>query len=926
VVLGRDAERARVERMLDALRAGPTGIALEGAAGIGKTTVWRAGVLSARERGFRVIVSTPAEPDATLGFAGLGDLFDGLTEDVLAGLSVPQRRALDAALRADSEPAPADPHALPRAALTALRRLASDGPLLVAIDDEQWLDRASARVLGFALCRLRDEPIGVLLTRRRASEGVLWPELSRGFGEDGLAAVVLDPLDIKAIRRLLSAELDRPISPPLLHRIYEASAGNPLYALTIARELRAASESGVGEQELPIPRTLADAIARRLEDLDPRSADPLLAAAAASNPTLALIQSVLPAFALSDLDGAERAEVIEVAGDRVRFTHPLLASTQYSLAPAPRRRELHRLLAEVVSDEEERARHLALGAESPHRETAVTIEHAAGRASRRGAPDVAAHLLEQAARLTPADAAQARRSRTIAAAERHKAAGALDRARALLEMVLGELLAGPVRARALARLAELRGDDYELASALLEQAQCEAGDHHRLAAQIGAQLAETCANRGDHTRAVEHGRAAVTRAEQAGDLGLLAQMLAAYGVMAFFHGDGVQHDSLRRAIELAEHDQDMPSYRWPSTSLGLQLFWSDQLEAARPLLERSMRRAIERGEEYDRAAISFHLAHLEWEAGNREVAEWITAEAIEAQRQVDDPQVDLYLVWLQAFCAARDGRLDEARTMADDAIKLATRIGDHFNSSFATAILAETEMWNGHADRAHERLAPLRDAFRGTVVGSLTLPFWSDDIEALIALGRLDDADEILADLLDCARKAENPNALGIAERCRGLLLAARGDLAGAIDTMQTALVQHALRPLPREVGRTLLEKGTLERRAKRKSAAKQSLERALETLEPLQANMWTERARDELSRVGLRRPAASDGLTPTQERVAELVRAGLTNRQIADTLYMSLRTVETHLTSVYRELGVKSRAQLITAMSASPPQHQTID
>src|SRR5262249_32557766 len=162
---------------------------------------------------------------------------------------------------------------------------------------------------------------------------------------------------------------------------------------------------------------------------------------------------------------------------------------------------------------------------------------------------------------------------------------------------------------------------------------------------IEAQLAENRVNRGDYAGAIEHGRAAVARAERAGDPGLLAQMLAAYGVMAFFNGEGVQHDALARAIKLAEHDQDMPSYRWPSTSLGLQWFWSDQLEAARPLLERSMSRAIERGEEYDRAALAFHLAHLEWEAGNREVAERITADATEARRQVADPQADLYLLW-----------------------------------------------------------------------------------------------------------------------------------------------------------------------------------------------------------------------------------------------------------------------------------------
>jgi DNA-binding CsgD family transcriptional regulator len=403
-------------------------------------------------------------------------------------------------------------------------------------------------------------------------------------------------------------------------------------------------------------------------------------------------------------------------------------------------------------------------------------------------------------------------------------------------------------------------------------------------------------------------------------------MLAAQGMVAFLHGEGIQQASMVRAIELEEYAEDTGSYERPSCLLGLQLLWSDQLDASRPLLHQALHRATERGEEYDRAGIAFHLAHLEWEAGNREVAERVTLEALDAHRQVVDTQVESYLRWLGAFCAVREGALDEAIVKANNAIELADSIGDSFVSSFSTAIVAESELRSGHAGAAHERLVPLRDAFRESVVGALTNPFWSCDVEALVALGRLDDADEVVGDLLDRAQRADNANAIAIAQRCRGILLAARGDIAGAIDAMDAALAQHTLRPLPIELGRTLLEMGTLERRAKRKSAAKLSLERALVILEPLQARIWVARARDELGRVGLRRAAASDGLTPAQHRVAELVLAGMTNRQIADTLYMSLRTVETHLTKIYRELGVKSRAQLISTMSTTGLQHPAGD
>ncbi len=272
-MIGREAELQRIEQVLDSTPRGPAGIALEGDPGIGKTTLWHEVVQAAWERGYRVLVTAPAEPDALLSFAGLGDLFDAAVSEVTAALPDPQRRALTAALLLEEASEPTAPEALPRAVLTVIRRLAAEKPLVLAIDDEQWLDRASARVLAFALCRLRDEPVCVVLARRPESESALWPELERGFGESGLERIAIEPLDLRATGLLLRAALGRGIPRPVLARVHTACGGNPLYALAIAREL---STDRAIAAEIPIPPTVTDAVRQRLRRIDDRAGNPLL--------------------------------------------------------------------------------------------------------------------------------------------------------------------------------------------------------------------------------------------------------------------------------------------------------------------------------------------------------------------------------------------------------------------------------------------------------------------------------------------------------------------------------------------------------------------------------------------------------------------------------------------------------------------------
>jgi DNA-binding CsgD family transcriptional regulator len=917
MLFGRSAERAQLEQLLDAVPSGPVGYILEGTAGIGKTTLWREIVDSARNRGYQVLETAPSQPESGLAFSGLGDLFERLPDEVLETLPEAQADALRAALFLGESPEGSPSQALPRAILGVLRQVSVDGPVVLAIDDEQWLDPASARVLAFALCRLREEPIAVILARRPEPRDGLCGELVRRFHGGGLETISLEPLPMTTIKELLEARLKAGISRPVLRRIHQGAGGNPLYALAIATELEARHASGRTD-ELPITRSLADAIELRLSHLDPRADEAMLAIAALSQPTLALLQAAIPNFALSDLESAERAGVIEIAGGRLRFTHPLLASTHYGNTPAARRRELHRLLATVIDDEEERARHIALGAEAPDRDIADSLENAARAAARRGATESAAQLLEDAARLTPIDQHLAETARIVAAARYRFRSGDVNRARDMLEEVIPDLDAGPLRGRARLELALIRGSEPRVAVELLEAGLTDAGEDSRLRAELEAELTVISGDLGRLVSARAYAASAVRTAEELGDTDLLARALGEQLGVFVSGGEPLDEDLLRR-LSAMEDSPATITYHLPTTAIGLALQWAGRGEQARPMLERAAQRALSRGEEWDRLGVLLALTQLEWDMGDQAVAEEHLHECEEMMGEYTEGLI--WLLGLEARFALDRGDLATTRTTVEKGLAMAEETGGVWQSARLSPILAAIELLSGRPDLAHGRLKDQRDWLRSAGFGpaGYTKSFvWALDIEALIALDRLDEADEVLADLRSRAEVSGADIVHAIAARSEGMVLAARGELDAAIEAMDRALVAHLRCQRPLEHGRTLVEKGSIQRRARHKAAAKQTLEQALAILEPLRAEIWISRARDELSRIGLRRAKATEGLTAAQTRVAELVASGLTNPQIALQLHMSLRTVESHLSRVYREYGVSSRSQLVGALAAA--------
>jgi AAA ATPase-like protein len=401
-IVGRQPELGAVERFLDETARAPSGLLFDGEPGIGKTHVWAAGVRAAEERGYCVSVARPAGTETQLSFAALGDLLAPFLDEVLPRLPVPQRRALEVALLL-SEPQgrPLEQRAVATGLLGALRVLTDASPVVVAIDDLQWLDAASARALEFASRRLELERLGILAAARveGLDESASW--LTSALGDDRLSRIHLAPLSRDALSRLLRSRLAVTFSPATLHRLYQVSGGNPFFALEVARALQSGTaELGPGGR-LQTVGEIQHLIGDRLTMLPAETTQALAAAAALPRPTVKLVGSAIDSEVNLALRPAVEAGVIELCDGQIGFAHPLLASAAYGGLEATARRSMHRRLAAIVGEAEERARHLALAAEGPDESVAAALDEAARGARARGAPEAAADLGEQALRLTP---------------------------------------------------------------------------------------------------------------------------------------------------------------------------------------------------------------------------------------------------------------------------------------------------------------------------------------------------------------------------------------------------------------------------------------------------------------------------------------------------------------------------------------------
>jgi DNA-binding CsgD family transcriptional regulator/TolA-binding protein len=913
-VLGRETELASATSFLDGIAERAQILVIEGDAGIGKTALYRAVVDDAAARGYVVLRCAGEETEARLSFIGLIDLIGEVVDAFAASLPPVQVATLDMALsrrRGDAGSVP-DPKAAGIALRSLLVTVATQAPVLIAVDDVGWLDDSTLSALAFVARRVEDLPIGLLTTLRLPAEDFDPLGLDRAFGSDRLGRISLGPLPVDPVVRIVEGRFAGRFAQPVLRRIAAASGGNPLFALDIAGSLDPSAPPDAGEP-LPVPENLHGLVVRRIASVSEPARTSLLAAAALFRPTAAVVEQASSEAGLAE---AEESQLVRVERGRVVFAHPLYASAVYRGAATTRRRAMHRRLAELVTDGEERARHRALGAAGPDEAIAADLTEAAERARARGAWDSAAELMEQALRLTPEGDHDQVCRRGVAAAEYHVQSGDLCRAKTVLSGFLAGIPVGYLRSDGLRLLGEIlfNNDSYADAARVLQEA-ASSTDDRCLSARVQLRLACVHMQLGDLVAARACTESALVWADACRRdeprRAVLAEALALDATVRLFAGQGVDWDQVGLALEMEDRERLTPLHLRPSLLAGKLLMYTGRYAEARTLLERYVAEAMEGvGDGTDGPCLLMWAAWME--AMNGEIAR-ATVYQREAERRTAAPGNQLNRVRVYVHGVLVNGLRGDpaaARTDAVAALDLAQAAGSVSLVPWVRTALAMLEHSLGDPAAAWAAVEPLVDAVERYGMGDpVGFGFVPEAILALAALGELDRAELLLSIWDERAHQLDRALALATGGRCRAVIAGARGDWAAADDAIAEALREHKRVDAPIELGRSLLVEGQLRRRQRQKADAGESLEAALGLFERCGAVLWAQRARDELARVGRRRAAGE--LSVTQTRVAELVADGKSNRQVASELFISPKTVEANLARVFRALNVRSRTEL---------------
>ncbi len=833
-----------------------------------------------------------------VAFTALRDLVGDAALDVLSELPPPQRRAFAVALlREESGSKGLDSDAVPAAFVGALRILSRSKPLLIAVDDAQWLDASSRATLAFALRRFADDRVGLLATVR-TERGVVIGDLLDALPRELTDRRDLGPLTVAALYELVRERFGLSLARPTLLRLHELSEGNPFFASELARSL---SEN----DRLLVPRELSELLRARLAAMSTPTRQLLLVAAALAWPTRELLEQVVTG-ADAALAEAEAAEIVEEGPGVIRFTHPLLASVHYTSASTSTRRLVHARLATADLDVEERARHLALAATGPSEDVAAKLDDAIRVARGRGAIASAAELAELALAVTQL-ADPSLHARSLAAADLLYASGDVTRAELVLDEALERTAGDGGRAEILLQLGKIAFEtDQTKSAAVLRQALDCTGDDARLRTEVLVSLAPAVWPL-DWDAGMEYAVEAVKTAERAGDPCVLSQALALLGQMRYIQSGEVPEELMLRAVALEEASGAAPGDGSATAEYAQILLEVWDLDPARSVFEC----LVERARTQDDSALTYpleRLAFVELCAGNLDRAAALAREAADVAAQGGRLHAEMYALLRLGWIEALRGNVDLATELCEHSLDLAGQSSGFLRGSRLVLGYLESSRGNYEASWSYLDPANPQTGSMGTERPVVHVP---EAVEVLAALGRMAEARSLLGPFEERAEALGRDWALAAAMHCRGLILAAEGDLFGAEAAAVKAVAFAEDNGWPLPLGRALLALGTVQRLRRRKADARSTLQRAVLVLEGLGARIWLERARKELRRIGGRSTPSGTDLSETEARIAELVAEGTTNAEVARALQLSRKTVEWNLSKIYRKLGLRSRTEL---------------
>jgi DNA-binding CsgD family transcriptional regulator len=911
-VLGRDHERGQLTGFLSG--TGPGLLLIHGVPGIGKTTLCALGTDLARADGYRVVSFRPGEAEAALSFAGLAGLFtDPVLDEVRPALPGARWAALATALaRDDRESGTAEPGLVGLGVLSGLTALAdAGGRLLIVIDDVQWLDAATVYALDFALRRLGDDAPVRLLAAGRSEDIAGGAPLEDAFAEIRRSRLRLGPMSVGALGRLVQDRLGLVLPRLAAVQLAEESGGNPLVALELARAaMDRGTHPGPGERFLPTADVLT-LLGTRIDAVTGEAAEALRIVAAAARPDLALLSRLLGEEpAENAVAGLLAAQLVVLDSTAVRCAHPLVASAAYARILPSARRRLHRALADAVGDPEERSRHLALSIDGPNEDVAAALDEAAATAARRGASTAAAQLAELAVGATARDEPDRLARRELDLARRRLEAGDPAGARDAAVRSLDRLPPGPDRVGTLLLLSAVEQERAELADSRrwIVQALEEAGTDRAALARAHVTAGMTAWEDVETERA--HAAAAVRAlaGHEDDDPTSAATALVLLAGTDFEAGLGLAVDLLDRAVELEPHT-DLVAMMRPSTQRAVFLGHAGRLSEALPAIADCIAAGERQGDQTSRPHLLRTLAWMQLGAGRLSEARATIEQAMAAADEL--ALDDAYILAVAGQIHATLGLTGSATTLCDRALQRAREAGNPWAEIRALAAGGFLRLTSERAGDAAEALTAA-DAI--VSAGRLVEIGWhrmhGDLVEALATAGRSAEADAAARLFRERAVQTGHPWSLAVSARALGLVATGAGRFEDATQECEESLASHGMAEMPFERARTLLVLGAARRRANRRRSAREALDEAGALFEKLGSGPWAARARAEAGTIS-GRTAGSEDLTAMQRRVAALAAVGRTNAEIAQELYLSVRTVEAHLAAVYRKLGARSRTEL---------------